>query len=126
MQGITLMDVIELHDDAERPSDFTSGTPMYSDIPESLTATLFPPSDLPISAFIKFAIPSVTSTPQANLPNIQQYFCLEPPHPIPTGHALLSSLPIPTESIITALIRMAPEGTGKCFVIYAHTDSPYQ
>ncbi|KAG1762241.1 hypothetical protein EV702DRAFT_1266998 [Suillus placidus] len=122
------MDVIELHDNVEHPGDYTSGTPMYSDIPESLTATLFPPSDLPISAFVEFAIPSVTSTPQASLPNIQQYFCMEPPHPIPAGHALLSSLPIPTKSIIAALIRMAPEarGTGKCSVTYAHTDSPYR
>ncbi|KAG2069361.1 hypothetical protein BDR04DRAFT_689466 [Suillus decipiens] len=47
------MDVIELYDNTERPSDYTPGTPMYSDIPESLTATLFPPSDLPISAFIE-------------------------------------------------------------------------
>ncbi|KAG2029579.1 hypothetical protein BDR03DRAFT_1018202 [Suillus americanus] len=48
------MDVIELHDDAGCPSDYRSGIPMYSNIPESLAAALFPPSDLPISAFIEF------------------------------------------------------------------------
>ncbi|KAG2099116.1 hypothetical protein BD769DRAFT_1780456 [Suillus cothurnatus] len=49
------MDVIELYDNTGRPSGYTPGTPMYSDIPESLTATLFPSSDLPISAFIEFS-----------------------------------------------------------------------
>jgi hypothetical protein len=46
MQGIAIMDVIELHDNVEHPSDYTSETPMYSDIPESLTADSGPTARL--------------------------------------------------------------------------------
>ncbi|KAG2365093.1 hypothetical protein BDR07DRAFT_1556161 [Suillus spraguei] len=118
---------VKVHNHTEHHGD-VAFMQIYS-VPEHLAATLFPASDLPISAFVQFPIPSVTSAPQAVLPNtIQQYFCLEHPHPSTIDHALLSSLPIPTEPIIMALVRAAPEAwnAGKRSVIYAHTDSTYR
>ncbi|KAG2152624.1 uncharacterized protein EDB93DRAFT_1249133 [Suillus bovinus] len=85
------MNTIEVHDDVEHHGHADVGfTQMYS-IPEYLAITLFPTSDIPISAFVKFAIPSVTSTHQAALPSVHQYFCLEPPHSSPIDHAQTSS-----------------------------------
>ncbi|KAG1731396.1 hypothetical protein EDB19DRAFT_1912519 [Suillus lakei] len=122
------MNTIEVHDDTKHHSHADVGFMQMYSIPEYLAITLFPASDLPISTFIKFVIPSITSTHQAALPSIHQYLCLEPPHSSPIDHALLSSLPIPIEPIITALIHVAPEawGAGNCSIVYAHTNLMYR
>ncbi|KAG2147388.1 uncharacterized protein EDB93DRAFT_1104064 [Suillus bovinus] len=86
------MNTIEVHDDIEHHGHADVGFMQMYSIPEYLAVTLFPASDIPISAFVKFAIPSVTSTHQAALPSVHQYFCLEPPHSSPIDHAQTSSV----------------------------------